>query len=470
MKTDLEPTRTEHDLLGTMEIPAGDLRGIHTFRAMANFSLAGRPVHWRLVRAYALVKKACAEANRELGLLNGKRADAISVACDEIARGEHSGFFTTDALQGGAGTSTNMNLNEVIANRANALLGLSPGTYAGDGVHPLDNVNLHQSTNDTYPTALKVCLIGLLHETAASAADLQGALQRKEKEFAPIVTVGRTELQDAVPMTLGAIFSSFAECAGRDRWRTFKSEERLRVVNLGGTAVGTGLTAPRSYIFRVTDILRNLTGLPLARAENLVDATANIDSLVEVTGILAAFASDLGKIARDIRFLAQKGEIVLPALQAGSSIMPGKVNPVACEAVIQAAMRARANASLVAEAASEGTLQINEYLPLVADAMIETLELTSGAARMLALHVDGITANADECNRHLADNPTIITAFLPLIGYERTQEILAEYRARDASQERQTIRDFLSEKIGTETVNRILSAESLSALGHREAP
>lgn len=468
MKTDLEPTRTEHDLLGAMEIPAGDLRGIHTFRAMANFSLAGRPVSGRLVRAYALVKKACAEANRELGHLDGRRADAISAACDEIARGELADSFTTDALQGGAGTSTNMNLNEVVANRANALLGLSPGTYDGGGVHPLDHANLHQSTNDTYPTALKVCLIGLLRETAASAAELQGALQRKEKEFAPVVTVGRTELQDAVPMTLGAIFSSFAECAGRDRWRTFKSEERLRVVNLGGTAVGTGLAAPRSYIFRVTDILRNITGLPLARSENLVDATANVDAVVEVAGILAAFASDLGKIARDIRFLAQKGEIALPALQAGSSIMPGKVNPVVCEAVTQASMRARANTALVTEAASEGSLQINEYLPLIADAMIETLELISGAAKMLATHVDGIRANAEECRRHLDANPTIVTAFLPLLGYERAQGLLAEYGARDAALPPQSIRDFLSEKIGTETVSKILSAESLSALGYRE--
>lgn len=463
-KTASATTRTEHDLLGTMEIDAGDLRGIHTLRAAENFVISGRPVSPLLIRAYALVKKACARANGEFGYLDGRRTGAILAACDEISAGEHAGCFGLDALQGGAGTSTNMNLNEVIANRANVILGLRPGDYA-EGVHPLDHVNLHQSTNDTFPTALRVCLIGMVRDAAAAAAELQGAFQRKEREFAPVVTIGRTELRDAVPMTLGAVFSAFAECVGRDRWRTFKCEERLRVVNLGGTAVGTGLTAPRGYIFRVVDALREETGFNLARAENLVDATANADSLVEVAGILSAFASDLIKISRDLRLLSQSGEIRLPAVQAGSSIMPGKVNPVICEAVIQAGMRARSNVALVAEAGSAGTLQINEYMPLLADSTISTLSLLSSAARTLARHVDGMAANPSACAALFDANPMIVTAFLPFIGYERAQELLAEYRDDGRGQ---TFRDFLADRLGAETVDRVLSPESLSSLGYKE--
>ena len=471
---ELRDVRIEHDLLGTMEIAACDLRGIHTLRAARNFTLTGRPVHHRLIHAYAFVKKACCMANRESGYLDAKRADAIMAACDEIASGTLDEYFMLDALQGGAGTSTNMNLNEVIANRANVILGLEPGSYDGEGVHPLDHVNLHQSTNDTYPTMLKVCLIGMLRETASAAEEFQGALQKKEKEFASIVTIGRTELQPAVPMTLGAIFSGFSECAGRDRWRTFKCEERLRVVNLGGTAVGTGLAAPRNYIFRVTDILRELTGYSLARAENLVDQTANIDSLVEVSGILKAQATNLAKTASDIRFLAQAGEIDLPAIQAGSSIMPGKVNPVICEAVIQAAMKARMYDALVGEAAAAGSLQINEYMPLVADAMTGMLELLANASRMLANFICGISANSETCMEHFDSNPTIVTAFLPVVGYEGAQKLLAEFRTQKetaaASGQILSIRRFLEEKLGSETTDKVLSPASLSALGYQNPP
>jgi aspartate ammonia-lyase len=460
--------RVEHDLLGEMTIASNDLRGIHTLRAAQNFTVSGRAVHPKLIHAYALVKKSCALANLAVGRLDEQRTQAIASACDEVSEGTLDRYFTLDALQGGAGTSTNMNLNEVIANRANQLLAASvePGTLSPDAysVHPLDHVNLHQSTNDTYPTALKVCVTGMLRETADAAASLQGALQKKEREFADIVTVGRTELQSAVPMTLGAIFSGFAESAGRDRWRTFKCEERVRTVNLGGTAVGSGLAAPRAYIFRVTDILRELTGYPLARAENLVDQTANIDSLVEVAGILSSFAANLIKTSRDLRFLAHEGEIALPAFQAGSSIMPGKVNPVICEAVIQAGMRARSSCALVGEAASHGTLQINEYLPLVADALTEALDLIASSCRMLSLLVEGITANAERCRALVDSNPIIVTAFLPYIGYESAQELLAEYGAGQG-EKGVSIREFLGQRLGIELVDRVLSPEALSALG-----
>ena len=466
----MDGKRVEHDLLGEMTIASDELRGIHTLRAAQNFAISLRPVHPKLIRAYALVKKACALANLAVDRLDDERAQAIAAACDEVAEGKLDRYFTLDALQGGAGTSTNMNLNEVIANRANELLAASPSRKAnsrpadGSSVHPLDHVNLHQSTNDTYPTALKVCVTGMLREAADAAATLQGALQKKERDFADIVTVGRTELQPAVPMTLGAVFSGFAEAAGRDRWRTFKCEERVRTVNLGGTAVGTGLAAPRAYIFRATDILRELTGYPLARAENLVDQTANVDSLVEVAGVLSSFAANLTKTARDLRLLAHEGEIALPAFQAGSSIMPGKVNPVICEAVIQAGMRARSSCALVAEAASHGTLQINEYLPLVADAMTEALDLIASSCRMLARLVDGITANPGRCRALVDSNPIIVTAFLPYIGYERAQELLAKY-GEERGDKGVSIREFLGGKLGVELVDRVLSPEALSALG-----
>ncbi len=464
-------TRVERDQIGEMTLDARDLRGIHTHRAMDNFRLSGRAVHPRLVRAYALVKKACARANAETGWLDPGIAGAIERASDEVASGTHDALFSVDALQGGAGTSTNMALNEVLANRATELLAeAEPSRFPPDGaaaVSPLGHVNLHQSTNDTYPTALKVCLIGLVREAAGAAQALQGAFQDKEKEFARVVTVGRTETLPAVPMTLGAEFSGFAECVGRDRWRAFKCEERLRVVNLGGTAVGTALAAPRRYVFRATDILREITGYPLARAENLVDQTANADALVEVAGIFQAAASNLVKVSRDLRFLAHSGEILLPALQAGSSIMPGKVNPVILEAAIQCGMRMRASLSLVAEAASQGTLQINEYLPLVADAMIESLSLYAAAAETLARHVAGIRADEAACALLLDSNPMTVTAFVPIVGYDGARDLLDGWKA-DAR--RLPLRAFLSEKLGGDTVARVLSPAALTSLGFAGEP
>ncbi len=453
-----DSARVERDQIGEMTIATGDLRGIHTHRALANFQISGRRVSARLIHAYALVKKACALANERTGWLDADVADAIASAADEIASGLHDSLFTLDALQGGAGTSTNMALNEVIANRANELLAVANGS----GVSPLAHVNLHQSTNDTYPTALKITLIKLVREAAQAAAALQGSFQRKEKEFAPVVTAGRTETREAVPMTLGSIFSGFAEAVGRDRWRTFKCEERLRVVNLGGTAVGTGLAAPRKYIFLVCDVLRELSGLPLARAENAVDQTANVDSIVETAGILSAAASNLVKIARDLRFLSHTGELSLPAVQAGSSIMPGKVNPVILEAVIQAGMRMRASLSIVAEAASHGTLQINEYLPLIADSSIEALELYVNAAHTLASHVDGIRANEGACAALIDSNPMTVTAFLPLVGYERAGELVREW---ESERPKRPLREFLSERLGHEIVTKYLSPSALTALG-----
>ncbi|MBN1615776.1 MAG: aspartate ammonia-lyase [Spirochaetales bacterium] len=454
--------RTEKDVLGQMSIDADDLRGIHTHRALHNFNISGRTVSLRLIHSYALVKKACAMANREEGYLDPSVADAICAATDEILSGIHDSLFTLDALQGGAGTSTNMAVNEVIANRASQI--------AGQKISPLGHVNLHQSTNDTYPTALKISLIRLTREAASAAESLQGALQKKEKEFSSIVTLGRTELMSAVPMTLGREFSAFAECVGRDRWRTFKCEERLRVVNLGGTAVGTALAAPRSYVFRATDTLRALCSLPLSRAENLVDNTANIDALVEVAGIFQAAASNLIKIARDLRFLAHTEEISLPPLQAGSSIMPSKINPVLLEAIIQCGMKMSASLSLVPRAAAEGSLQINEYLPLVADAMIESIELYINGSRSLATHIAGINANQTTCEALVDSSPITLTAFLPLLGYEGCQNLISQWKALSPVP---PLRSFLIDTLGEETVLRFLSPSALIQLGftpHKGAP
>ena len=454
--------RTEEDLLGKIPVPALAYWGAHTERARANFPFTGYRVHQGLISAYAQVKKACCLANAELGFLPAQKAAAMTQACDEIAAGGLSDQFPVDAFQGGAGTSTNMNVNEVIANRAIEILGGPRGDYAR--VHPIEDVNLNQSTNDTYPTALKVSAIRMLRGLSEAIAGLQGAFQEKEKEFAGIVTIGRTELQEAVPITLGAEFSGFAEAAARDRWRAFKCEERLRVVNLGGTAVGTGISAPRSYIFLVVERLRDVTGLGLARGENLLDQTANADSFVEVSGILKAHAATLVKICTDLRLLGLLGEIHLQAVQAGSSIMPGKVNPVLLEAGIQAGMKVMANDSLIADACSRGSLQINEFLPLVGFALHESLELLTRVDNQLAGHVLAIRANEPACRAYFERSPMIATALLPQLGYDRATELVREFLASG----RQNILEFLRGKLGDDMVNAVFSPQSLVALGYKD--
>ena len=333
--------RLETDLLGSRDVPAHALWGIHTLRATENFPLAHRPVHRRLVHAYGAVKLAAARTNHELGRWDEAKMSAIEAACQEMIAGRLDEHVIVDALQGGAGTSTNMNVNEVLANRTLQLLGRPLGDY--QTVNPHDDLNLHQSTNDTYPTALKVAAIFALHDLERNVVALCEAFQVKEQQLADVVKIGRTELQDAVLVTLGREMGAYAEAIARDRWRIYKCEERLRVVNLGGTAVGTGLGAPRQYIFRAVEHLRQITGLGLARAENLFEATQNADAFVEVSGILRTLAVNLLKIANDLRLLSSGphgglGEIHLPPRQAGSSIMPGKVNPVIAEAVAQAAI------------------------------------------------------------------------------------------------------------------------------------
>ncbi len=465
----MKDSRIEHDLLGERKVPSQAYWGIHTLRAIENFSLSSYRVHPELIRALAMVKKACARANLELGYLSEKVGQSIIAACDELIAGELSEEIVVDALQGGAGTSTNMNINEVIANRAIELLGGKKGDY--HLIHPLHHVNLHQSTNDVYPTAIKIAAIRLLRGFEASLAKLQAAFQEKEKEFAAVRKIGRTQWQDAVPITLGVEFSAYAEALARDRWRVFKCEERLRVVNLGGTAVGTGIGAPRKYIFLVVEKLREITSLGLARAENMVDATQNHDAFVEVSGILKAHAVNLFKIASDLRLLSSGPitglrEIRLPERQAGSSIMPGKVNPVICEAVIQVAIKVMANDFIITQVCQHGELELNAFLPLLAHALLESLSLLTKANQVFREKcVEGILANQEVCQDYFNRSWGAVTALVPFIGYEAATEVAQLVQSTGKS-----VREIVLEKglLDEETLDWLLSPEALTALGYRD--
>jgi aspartate ammonia-lyase len=359
-----------------------------------------------------------------------------------------------------------MNANEVIANRAIELIGGAKGDY--DKVHPLDHVNLSQSTNDVFPTAVRVAAIRLLIPAAHGMADLQRALQAKEAEFAGVLKIGRTEMQDAVPVTLGQEFAAWAQAVQRDWWRLYKVEERLRQVNLGGTAVGTGLNADRHYVYSVVEILRDVTGLPLARAENMIDVTQNCDVFVEVSGLIKAAAVNLAKIAGDLRLLSSGpkagiGEINLPALQPGSSIMPGKVNPVATEAASQCAFQIMANDVAISTAAASGQLELNAFLPLIAHNLFQSLQLLRGAAILLAEKcIPGITANEDRCRELVENSFAMLTALSPYIGYEAASDL-----ARESMESGKTIRQAALDKglFTAEQLDSILSTEEMTKPG-----
>ena len=436
--------RIETDFLGEKSIPVEAYYGIHTVRALENFAVSRQSVHPELIRAIATVKQAAVEMNMSLGLLDARLGSAIFQAAAEVADGKLADQFPVDALQGGAGTSTNMNVNEVVANRAIELLGGKKGDYSL--IHPLDHVNLSQSTNDVYPTALRIAAIRLLQPLSEACAQLQGSLQKKEAEFAGILKLGRTEMQDAVPITLGQEFSAWAEAIARDRWRLYKVEERLREVNLGGTAIGTGLNAERKYVFGVVERLRSLTGIGLARDENMIDPTQNADVFVEVSGLLKACASTLIKVSNDLRLLASGprggiGEICLPDLQAGSSIMPGKVNPVIPEMVAQIGYQTIARDLAITLAAQGGQLELNAFLPLIAANLLPAMEELTHAMRLFANRcIDGIEVDSDRCRFHLENSVALITALSPLIGYDRAAEI-AKQALKDRSPVKKALLD-----------------------------
>lgn len=461
--------RQEKDLLGPMEVPAETLYGIHTLRALENFQIAGRPFHRALGHAFGAVKLAAARTNHELGRWDERVFTAIQTACEEMMAGKLDAYLVVDALQGGAGTSTNLNVNEVLANRALQILGQPLGDY--ETLSPLDDINLHQSTNDTYPTALKVAAIWGLRGLEKAIVPLQEAFQEKEKQFAHIVKIARTQLQDAVLVTLGREMGAYAEAFNRDRWRVYKCEERLRVVNLGGTAIGTGVGAPRQYIFRVVEHLRQITGMGLARAENLVEATQNADAFVEVSGILRVLASNLLKVANDLRLLssgpdAGLGEIILPPRQAGSSIMPGKVNPVIPETVVQAAMAVIGHDAIVLQAINGGNLELSQFLPLAADSLLTSLDLlTAACTTFTRLCVKGIRAHEHQCRWHVAGATATATALVDQIGYTRASQL-----TKRALAEGKTIREVALQEglLSGEEFDQAIAAERVTKLGSTE--
>ena len=427
--------RIEKDGLGEAALPGDALYGLQSVRARDNFALDYRGTNRRLIYAMVTVKKAAARTYEKLKApASSGRAGvygAIIRACDRILAGEADAMFIVDALQGGAGTSTNMNVNEVIANLALSILGEAPGRY--DIIHPLDDVNRGQSTNDVYPTALRIAAIELLRELSGACAALQEALQRKEQEFQDIRKLGRTELMDAVPVTLGAEFGAYAQAIARDRWRLYKIEERLRQVNLGGAAVGLSPDPlSRKYRFTVIEELRELTGMGLAAAEYPMDLTQNADVFVEVSGLLKALAVNLMKVSRDLRLMNSGprgglGEITLAPMQAGSTIMPGKVNPVIPEMTIQAAIRVIANDSAVTAAAALGEFELNAFSPLIADALLESLSLLCRAVPLFrAKCVELVRAEPERCAQLLDASWAFAAAYVPRLGYEKVRIIIEE--------------------------------------------
>jgi aspartate ammonia-lyase len=423
--------RAERDSLGELRLPDDALYGAWTARARDNFDLSRRPVNLCLIHAIIKVKKAAALTHRKLGAGAPGVFEAIAEACDiALAAGadESAGMFVTDALQGGAGTSANMNVNEVLANIALRVMGKQPGEYGF--IHPLDDVNRGQSTNDVCPTALRIAAIELLRILSERCASLQRALQLRENEFDDIPKLGRTELMDAVPVTLGGEFGAWAQAIARDRWRLYKAEERLRQVNIGGTAVGVPDRVMRKYRFGVIEELRLITGIGLASAEYPMDITQNNDVFVETSGLLKALAVNLMKISNDLRLMNSGprggfGEISLSELQPGSTIMPGKVNPVIPEMVMQAAMKVMAGDAAISAAASRGEFELNAFFPLIADTILENISLLERAVTLFEEKcVNTLSANRERCAQLLGSSCAFAASYVPLIGYDRVSEIV----------------------------------------------
>lgn len=423
------PTRREHDFLGQRDVPDAALYGVQTLRAIENFPMTGVTLSQfpELVIALAQVKEAAARANMALGLLAPNPGDAIVRAAREIQSGRHHEHFRVDMIQGGAGTSTNMNANEVIANRALELLGRARGAY--DRVHPNEHVNLSQSTNDVYPTAVKIALHRSIATLKEAMTALVAAFLRKGEEFAPHLKMGRTQLQDAVPMTLGQEFSAFAHTMQEDVDRLTEAQALIREINMGATAIGTGITAPPGYAELVRQHLSEITGLAMITAPDLVEATADTGSFVQLSGVLKRCAVKLSKICNDLRLLSSGpragfGEINLPAVQPGSSIMPGKVNPVIPEVVNQVCFDTIGGDVTVTMAAEAGQLQLNVFEPVIAFRLLRNIQSLRNACDVLRERcVDGITANPERMRRFVEHSIGIVTALVPVLGYEKCAEV-----------------------------------------------
>jgi aspartate ammonia-lyase len=420
-----QPHRIEHDFLGEKRIPASAYWGVHTARAVENFPISGTPLSAMpaLIRAFGHVKKAAAQANLKLGVLNEQRAQAICQACDMLIAGRHHDQFVVDVIQGGAGTSTNMNANEVIANLALETMGFAKGSY--DALHPNDHVNASQSTNDVYPTAVRIALWTAIDELLQAMAYVRAGFEAKSLEFASILKIGRTQLQDAVPMTLGQEFSTYAVMLEEDEQRLREARALIQEVNLGATAIGTGINAPPGYTDLAIGLLAEGSGIPVVKSHNLIEATQDTGAFVQLSGVLKRVATKLSKTCNDLRLLSsgpQAGfaDIKLPPRQAGSSIMPGKVNPVIPEVVNQVAFEVIGNDITVTLASEAGQLQLNAFEPIMGWSLFKSITHLANACRTLQDNcVAGIEANRDVLAKRVRESVTLVTALNPIIGYEK---------------------------------------------------
>jgi len=461
----LQNVRWEHDLLGEREVPNHAYYGVQTIRALENFPISGTPLkNFRhFVNALAYVKKAAAMANSELGVLAKEKMKVIAAACDEILKGALHEHFVVDMIQGGAGTSTNMNANEVIANRALEIMGHNKGEYKI--LHPNDDVNCSQSTNDAYPTAIKLAVVFSAKDTVGAMAELQAALEAKASEFADVLKMGRTENQDAVPMTLGQEFSAYAVMIGDATRAINDAAEEFHEINMGATAIGTGLNSPPGYAELVTRKLAKLTGLPLQKAENLVEATQEGGSFAQMSGNLKRAAVQISKICNDLRWLSSGPrcglyEITLPAMQPGSSIMPGKVNPVIPEMVSQVCYQIMGYDMTISMAAEASELELNMAEPIIAYDLLHGLMILKNACIVLTSRcIVGIKANRDRCRQYVENSIGLVTALNPVLGYEKSVAI-----AKEALETGRSVYELVLEKkwLSKKALDDVLKPENMT--------
>lgn len=420
-------SRMEHDSIGALNVPAEAYYGVQSMRAATNFQITHRPLHPVLIDSIVMVKKAAAITNEKSGKLDQQIAQAIIQACDEILDGNLRDQFIVDAIQGGAGTSANMNANEVIANRAIEILGGTKGDYSI--VHPNDHVNMSQSTNDVIPTAGKITVLKLLPQTIKELEKLEKAMEEKEAEFDDILKMGRTQLQDAVPMRLGQSFGAFAHVLKRDIKRLKNVMDEMKVLNIGATAIGTAINVDPYYLANISYELSKVAGISLKQADDLIDATQNLDGFVSVSGVLKTCAVDISKISNDLRLMSSGprtglSEINLPTRQNGSSIMPGKINPVIPEVVSQVAYLIIGHDYTITMAAEAGQLELNAFEPVLFHHLFESIDTLKEAAATLTKHcITGITANKRQCEEYIEKSVGISTALCPYIGYAKSAEI-----------------------------------------------
>lgn len=438
-------TRTEFDSIGSLEIPVDAYYGVQSLRAKNNFHITKKSMHYEFINSLAQIKKASAITNEHAGLLNYKIANVISIACDEIINGKFHDQFIVDAVQGGAGTSANMNANEVIANRAIELLGCTKGDYTV--VHPNDHVNMAQSTNDVIPTAGKLTILKLIPNLLNELEELYSALILKSKEFDHIIKMGRTQLQDAVPMRLGQSFHAYAKVINRDITRIKEAIKEVEYVNMGGTAIGTAINTSPMYLHHIVENLSLITGISFKQADDLIDATQNLDCFVSVSNALKTCAVNLSKFSNDLRLLSSGPrtglhEINLPAKQNGSSIMPGKVNPVIPEVVNQVAFNAIGNDMTITMAAEAGQLELNAFEPIIFYCLFQSIDTIAYAVNTFVDNcVIGITANETRCRYFVENSVGIITAICPYVGYQKAAEI-----AKEAIKTGESVRKLIIEK------------------------